>query len=412
MLKSIGRAARDQVRSLTRVVQGRTPAPVPLTSMTLDADDVEIARRWLSERSGWADESIVRAFESEFAKWNGSRYAFAFAAGRVALSACVDALGLSAGDEVILPGYTCVVVPNALRFAGVAPEYADIELDTFGLDADCARRKLTPNTRGILLHHLFGLVCRDFRQLLELAEAHDIPVIEDCAHATGASFGGRKVGNYGEVGFYSSERSKIFNTIQGGIVVTNNASIAQRIADFQARAPMQEAYVTERQLYNVLLEYYQCKGAQRLWSSSVAELSLGHKRIRTTTAEEERGVKPADYGCRMAPPIAALAMNQLGKVDRYNARRREIAARWASWCAASGYSPPLVLSDSVPVFLRYPVLVEPEKKQDPAWAEKELDVKLGVWFVSHVHPTNRQVHGCSKAAEAVARNVNLPCLDG
>src|SRR3989304_4500748 len=131
------------------------------------------------------------------ARGNVSRHAFAFLGGRVALSACIHALGLAPGDEVILPGYTCVVVPNAFHYAGVRTVYADIELETYGLDAARAEEKITPNTRAILLHHMYGLVCRDYEDILALARRRGIRVIEDCAQSTGAGFGCAKGGDRG-----------------------------------------------------------------------------------------------------------------------------------------------------------------------------------------------------------------------
>ena len=83
-----------------------------------------------------------------FAKWNGSKYAFAFMGGRVALSSCIYALDLQPGDEVILPGYTCVVVPNAFQFADIKTKFCDIELDTYGLDASLIEEKIGSPNKG------------------------------------------------------------------------------------------------------------------------------------------------------------------------------------------------------------------------------------------------------------------------
>jgi dTDP-4-amino-4,6-dideoxygalactose transaminase len=112
----------------------------------------------------------------------------------------------------------------------------------------------------------------------------------------------------------------------------------------------------------------------------------------------------------MPAPIAALGLNQFRKIDRYNAQRRDTARRWDNWCNDRGYQKPRVLEGSVPVFLRYPVLVEPERKRDRAWAVRELGLEAGVWFVSHLHPSKRRVEGCPNADQAVARCINFPCL--
>lgn len=398
---------------LTTTVRARltgllyTPA---LDSMTLDADDVELARTWLRRRDGWEDRSLTMRFEAEFRAWNGSRHAFSFASARVALSACVYALDLRPGDEVILPGYTCVVVANAFRFAGVRPVFADIELETYGLDVRRVAEKITPCTRAILLHHLYGLVCRDYDALLELAATRGIRVVEDCAHATGAEYRGQKVGTRGQLAIYSSEQSKVFNTTEGGLAATNDDGLAARLAEYQQQAPEADPARTEAQLRTLILNYYRAKAPQSWWRARAAVLRHGRNRVVTTTPEEELGIRPAHYGRRMSAPIAALGLNQLAKVDAYNRLRRENAARWDRWCNEAGYAPPLAISGSTPVYLRYPVLVEPERKRDTSWAVTELGIRVGEWFVGHLHPVRERMPDCPAAGVAVDRCVNLPCL--
>ena len=178
--------ARNQMANVRRVLAGEPLATPPFVGATLDADDAERARSWLQRRERWYDTRIVEDFEARFAAWNESDDAVAFMGGRVALSAIIDALELRPGDEVIVPGYTCIVVPNAFHFAGVDVCYADIELDTYGLDVRACEERITSRTRAIVVHHLYGLVCRDYDALYELAARHKLCVIEDCTHAAGA----------------------------------------------------------------------------------------------------------------------------------------------------------------------------------------------------------------------------------
>jgi perosamine synthetase len=407
---AIARFGRNRIGNLKGCLKGNPLKLISLGSMTLDHDDVKLAKEWLKNRSHWMDEKVVSEYESEFARWNGSNYAFAFMGGRVALSACIHALGLKPGDEVILPGYTCVVVTNALHHAGVRAVFCDIELETFGLDIDQVKSKITSKTRAILLHHLYGLVSRDYDAILDLAKCSGLLIIEDCAQSTGVEYRGRKVGNWGDVSFYSSEQSKVFNTIQGGIAVTNEERFAKRLRDYYTQAPSPEEDWIEKQLSNVILNYYQFKHPQRWWLKDIVNMVYGDKRLISTTPDEEKGIRPFHYGRKMPPPIAVLGLNQLKKIDRYNEQRRKIAKRWDLWCEENGYRKPLIKADSIPVYLRYPVLVEPEKKRNRSWAEKQLGVELGVWFVSHIHPVPCHLEGCPQADEAVKRCINFPCL--
>jgi len=410
MINFIKSFAINQTKNLAKFIIGKPLTYPSLSSMTLDKDDVHIARSWLSNKSEWNDDLLVTEYERMFAKWNGSKYAFAFMGGRVALSSCIDAIDLQPGDEVILPGYTCVVVQNAFRFANIRIKYCDIELETYGLDASLLEKKICSRTKAIMLHHLFGLVCRDYEKIINIAKKHKLKIIEDCAHSTGAKYKGRNVGNYGDVAFYSSEQSKVFNTIQGGIAVSNNEFIAEKIRHYYQKASLPDATLIEKQLSNIILNYFQYKHPQRWWIGDVMRFRYRKMHLDSTTYEEECGIQPKNYGRRMPAPIAAIGMNQLKKIDRYNSLRRKNALLWDSWCEQNGYNKPLVIDNSVPVYLRYPLMVRPEKKKDTSWVKNEIGVRAGVWFLSHIHPVKSSVSGCPNADKAVKQCINLPGL--
>lgn len=403
--------ARHQLGNLRRWLRGQPLAAPALGSMTLERDDVARARALLRGRAyGANDPAVVAGYEERFAAWNGSRHAFAFASGRVALGAALRALALAPGDEVVVPGYTCVVVANAIRFEGLVPRFADIELDTYGPDVERVAAAVGPRTRAIVLQHLYGLVCRDYEALLALARERGLAVVEDCAHATGAVWRGQRVGTRGDLAIYSSEQSKVFTTGQGGLAVTDDPALAERLASVRDAAPWPAPERVRRQLRTLVLQYYQASDPGRWWKGDIAELAHGRHRLLSTTPEEERGERPADHGARMPSCVAELGLHQLPKIERFNAQRRETAERWTAWCKRAGYAPPKVLPDSTPVFLRFPVLVEPERKADLRWAFDELGVEPGVWFTSQLHPAAGELPGCPRAATAVARCINLPCL--
>ena len=126
-------------------------------------------------------------YEAAFSRLLGPDVrAFAFWKGRVALYAILRALGVGAGDEVLIAGFTCVVVPNAVRFAGATPVYADIAPGSYNLDPASAERTITPRTRAMIVQHTLGLPA-ELDELLALAEQHNLVVIEDCAHTLGLS---------------------------------------------------------------------------------------------------------------------------------------------------------------------------------------------------------------------------------
>lgn len=253
-------------------------------------------------------------------------------------------------------------------------------------------------------------MCRDYEAILKLAKKHNIKVIEDCAQSTGAEFRGKKIGNYGDVGFYSSEQSKIMNTIQGGLVVTNDDEVAKKIEEYYEKSQYPDTTWIERQLYNVILNYYRFKNPHRWWKGDLANILYGGKRLIPMTIEEEHGIQPIEYQRKMPSPIAAIGLNQLKKIDKYNELRRKNSKKWDKWCELNGYKKPSIINESVPVFLRYPVLVEPEKKENLNWLKDELGLEIGVWFVSNTHPMKQIIEGCPNADTAVRRCVNFPTI--
>ncbi|MGI0148096.1 MAG: DegT/DnrJ/EryC1/StrS family aminotransferase, partial [Thermoplasmata archaeon] len=145
----------------------------------------------------------VLQYEEAFAGLVATPFARTFWKGRVALYAILRTLEIGHEDEVILPAFTCVVVPNAVRFAGATPVYADIVPGGYNLDPAGVERAVTPRTRAIIVQHTFGIPA-DLDPLLEIARRHGLAVIEDCAHSLGSEYRERGVGTFGLAAFFSS----------------------------------------------------------------------------------------------------------------------------------------------------------------------------------------------------------------
>src|SRR5262249_6776295 len=160
-------------------------------------------------------------------------------------------------------GYTCFVVQNAFDYAGVKTVYCDIELDTYGPDLASLATRVTPRTKAILVQHLYGLVCRDYEAIISFARQRGLRIIEDCAHMTGAKFRGKHVGTYGDVAFYSFEWTKIITTITGGVAVTNDPALAEKLARFVSRCGWPQPETVERQLRTAVVAYLKGRGAWR-----------------------------------------------------------------------------------------------------------------------------------------------------
>jgi hypothetical protein len=194
-------------------------------------DEEEIAAVSAVLRSGrvnrWTGQEN-ELFEQEFANFTGCRHAISLANGTVALELALLALGIGAGDEVIVSSRTFIASASAVVMRGATPVIADIEPDSQNLSAATVRPLLTPRTRAIIAVHLAGWPC-DMDPLLELAHAHGIKVIEDCAQAQGATYKGRPAGSLGDVAAFSFCQDKIMTTGgEGGMLTTNDPDIWQK----------------------------------------------------------------------------------------------------------------------------------------------------------------------------------------
>ncbi len=174
----------------------------------------------------------IEAFEQEFAQFLGGGHVRTCSTeyGRMALYFILKALDLPAGSEIIVPAFTFWVVPEIARVAGLTPVFADVDPTTFTLSPAAVARAITPKTRAILPTHLYGLAC-DMDPILELAQQHNLKVIEDCAHSLGATYKGRMVGTLGDGSFFSFQAFKPLNTYGGGLGWVKDAEIARKVGE-------------------------------------------------------------------------------------------------------------------------------------------------------------------------------------
>lgn len=187
----------------------------------------------LSNKVNYWTGNESRLFEQEFAAWTGCAYAIALTNGTVALDLALLALGIGKGDEVVVTSRTFLASVSSIVNAGAVPIFADVDEDTQNITAETIRAVLTPKTRAIICVHLAGWPC-DMDPIMELAEAHGIVVIEDCAQAHGATYKGRSVGSIGHVSAWSFCQDKIMTTGgEGGMVTTNDCALWSKMWSYK-----------------------------------------------------------------------------------------------------------------------------------------------------------------------------------
>lgn len=199
---------------------------IPISTVRLGQDVTDRVLDVL--RSGViAQGPVVAEFEREFARLCGVEHAVAVNNGTTALVASLEALELGADDEVVTSPFTFAATLNAILEAGAAVRFADITLDDFCIDPDAVTDRITGRTRVIMPVHLYGQAA-DMAPIAEAADAHGLSIVEDAAQAHGATYRGTPVGGYG-LGCFSFYATKNLTTGEGGIITTNDASLADRL---------------------------------------------------------------------------------------------------------------------------------------------------------------------------------------
>jgi len=168
----------------------------------------------------------VQEFEEKFAALCGVKHGVATSSGTTALLTALLVHGIGPGDEVITTPFTFIASANSIRFTGARPVFVDIDESSYNIDPALIEEKITPRTKAILPVHLYGNPC-DMERIMEVADRHELVVIEDACQAHGASIKGRKVGSYG-TGCFSFYPTKNMTTAEGGMITTDDEEVAQR----------------------------------------------------------------------------------------------------------------------------------------------------------------------------------------
>ena len=256
-----------------------------------DEEIYAVSRVLRSNRVNYWTGEECRHFESEFAGWVGVKHAVALANGTLALDIALKALGIGAGDEVIVAPRTFIASVSCVVNAGAIPVFADVDANSGNISPATIRRVLTSRTRAIICVHLAGWPC-DMEGIMALADEHGLKVVEDCAQAHGARIRGRSVGSFGHVGAWSFCQDKIMTTGgEGGMVTTDDDALWRTMWEYKDHGKSFEA-VYER------------------------DHPPGFRWLHDSFGTN----------WRMTEMQAALGRHQLGKMPEWSAKRKKNAA--------------------------------------------------------------------------------------
>jgi perosamine synthetase len=361
--------------------------------------------RWL-----WRGDACLDEFRARFAASLGveAGCVHLFGSGRAALHAYVASLGLPAGAEVLLPGYTCAVVPNVFEHLGLAMRYVDIEPGGFNPSAAAIAEAIGPATRLVLLPHNFGLALNGIAGLR--ARFPDVVFVEDAAHAWGSRDAqGRVVGTLGHAAFFSFEYSKPLSTGLGGALLVNEAAATwqppARHRPVAAAVARQALTLAWHRLVQALPAPL-LGGLKQLLRAPSRRLGV----VADTPAAELQGAARPDYRLGLHPWSAALGERQARRAAEVWAARRTHAQTYDALLPTSLRCP----RGEGDVLLRYPLRLPAGLDRDTLTvALAEDGIELGCWFDDVVHPRGSRRPGYAvgdcPVGEATADCVaNLP----
>ena len=206
---------------------------IPLTKPYWGREEAEILVRAFQTTSGTGDGPFTKKLQARLMKILQTHFTYPVTSCTHALELAMRVMNLKPGDEVIVPGFTMTSTANAVVLAGATPVFADINPMTYCIDPTDIEKAITKKTKGMIIVHYGGMAC-DMKRLRKIAKAHDLFIVEDAAHAIGASYNGRPLGTLGIMGAFSFHGTKNVSCGEGGAIVTNNQKLAKSIEIFRA----------------------------------------------------------------------------------------------------------------------------------------------------------------------------------
>jgi len=252
---------------------------IPIAEPLLGKDELKNIKEAIE--SGWVSSKgkFIKEFEDNFSKFCDVKFGVTTSSGTTALHLALSALGIKSGDEVIVPDLTFIATANTVVYCNAKPTFIDVHPDYWCLDPEKITEKITPKTKAIIPVHLYGHPC-DMDIIMEIAEENNLYVIEDAAEAHGSEYKGKKVGSIGHVSCYSFFANKVITTGEGGMCLTDNEELAEKMK---------------------LLRDHGMNHEKRYWYDIIG------------------------FNYRMTNLQAALGVAQLTKIDKFINKKRQIA---------------------------------------------------------------------------------------
>ena len=241
---------------------------IPLFKMYWDTQDITAVTKVIKRGSYWTMGPEIQQLEDHIARFIGKKHAVTYNSGTSALHATLLAYDIKQGDEVIVPSFTFIATANVVALTGATPVFADIEEQSYALDPEDVVKKITSRTKAIIPVHYGGGPCKHIKELRDIAEEHNLILIEDAAESFGAKIHNKLVGTFSDAAMFSFCQNKVITAGEGGMIVTDSSTIAEKLRLIRSHGRMEnkEGYFATTQE----LDYIQVGYNTRMTSLNAA----------------------------------------------------------------------------------------------------------------------------------------------
>lgn len=300
---------------------------IPLFKSYWEEDDVDAVVKVIRRGTYWSSGPEIETLEEDLARYVGEQYALTFNSGTSALHALLLAYKITSG-EVIVPSFTFIATANTVALAGAKPVFAEIEEQSYGLDSEDVKERITKKTQAIIPVHYGGFPCKEIQALREIADDQNLLLLEDAAESLGATINKKMVGTFGQSSIFSFCQNKIITAGEGGAVVTNSKNIYQRLKLLRSHGRQENAegyFSTTKEL-----DY----------------IELG-------------------YNLRLPTICAALVLSQLKKIHKIIQMRREKAEAFTKQLKSETLiKTPMEITNHLSVYQMYTIQFNDQKTRD------------------------------------------------
>ncbi|KKG31714.1 DegT/DnrJ/EryC1/StrS family aminotransferase [Methanosarcina mazei] len=346
---------------------------IPLFRPYFDSEELYEIKEVLD--SGWVSQGPkVKEFENKVADYIGAKYAIAVTNCTAALHVSLLSLGISTGDEVLVADYTFPATGHSVLYCGAKPIFVDVDLSTYNINSDKIEEKITENTKAIIPVHTFGQPA-EMDKIMKIAHDYNLKVVEDAACALGAKYKTDHAGTIGDIGCYSFHARKGITTGEGGMVVTNDKTLAEKVRYF-----------------------------------SVFGMETAHERESADqiTIPIFSGM---GYNYKMSDISAAVGMAQMKKIDQIIKRKRELAKYYDEKLEdIEGINAPQVNENVTHVYQSYITLINKKIDRNELinrLRKKDIQTQIGT-YSSFIQPVYQSKEKCSNSLDIFNRALALP----